>query len=276
MKTFITIFFASILSLSMWCQNGMKINNLASGVGALICDSKVIGSGFLIEHDSVLFIVSAKHVFEHIPGESISYETYPNGKSNGEVTSISVAFGQVKNTPFYHESETSDVALLVVGYQKSAIEYQMLSFVEASSTLPHINRSENLILLDDVWFSQEVVTVGFPSSLSINDPRLPFNRPLAVDGILSGFSQNNKIIARLAVFGGNSGGPVYSIISQRNNSDVTPYLGLVGLVVEYIPSLNAVFQNDNGQLPITTNSGYALLEPSDEILRLLNEFSSFQ
>ncbi len=128
---------------------------------------------------------------------------------------------------------------------------------------------DTLKTYDDILIGNEVFVFGFPTSIGLkNTPQINYNRPLLRKGIVAGINNKLKtIIIDCPVYFGNSGGPVIEV--EREGLKKIHYK-VIGIVTEFVPFVEKInnitqnYQNIN-----VTNSGYAVVVPTDFILELI-------
>jgi hypothetical protein len=122
---------------------------------------------------------------------------------------------------------------------------------------------------DDVLPGNDVYVYGYPVSIGMESmPQFDSHQPLLRKGVVAGkYESRHTIIIDCPVYGGNSGGPVvqawpYGVGGTK--------FKVMGIVTEFVP-FDESRVNPVPAGALATNSGYAVVEPADRILELLND-----
>ena len=125
---------------------------------------------------------------------------------------------------------------------------------------------------DEVEVGSDILVLGYPTSLGLKRlPQLDYDLPLAHRGIIAGKNlKNHTIVMDVAVYPGNSGGPV---VGTEVINSVRWYVP-VGIVTQYVPfdesRHNMTLSRKNKS--ISTTSSYSIAEPLDPVIDILNSW----
>jgi hypothetical protein len=235
------------------------------------------GSGFFLNTEQSLYLVTARHVLfkDHTQYHSgrvdltalasdlkskINFELdcatlFPNGDLKRHHTA-DVAVCKLAN----YVSATDRTSSLVPGvkYVTGALPpgAQLLG-------LP----VDGIQRIDDVYVSNSIFLFGYPTSLSRTNASLDKSKPLLRTGIVAGKTDDGKIVIDCPVYFGNSGGLVIEVAE----GDRGLWYPGIGIAVQMIPFVEELWSKQFKSQVGTRyeNSGYALVEPMDRILELL-------
>jgi hypothetical protein len=115
---------------------------------------------------------------------------------------------------------------------------------------------------DDVLVGNDAILYGYPVSLGLPDTQ-QFDplRPLLRRAFIAGKDpQRRSLIIDGPVYRGNSGGPVFEIEPEPNET----HFHLVGIMTEFIP-----LTEKGADFMMLLNSGYSIAEPMDFVLELI-------
>ena len=134
---------------------------------------------------------------------------------------------------------------------------------------------------------EEAYVIGYPKALAQFRPDKPlynYELPLVRKGIISSMNDYKTFVVDCAVYGGNSGGPVFvaeNIISIKDDKvEVKTFRHLVGIVSKYVPLLNmtaSTKSNITGSHSVTPhleNSGYGICISFDIIEKELKKIAA--
>jgi len=217
------------------------------------------GSGFRLEKDGSYYIVTAKHVLYNENNELRSdflLVTSQNFKGNDDDLSMLEIDLRISKIEF---SATEDLAVICLNNEE-AINVQQEGNNIVSAT------NENLINLSDIQITNDLLLVGFPTSLIMAESKFfDINRPLLRKGIVAGINEkDNTFIIDCPAYYGNSGGPVLDITDKQN-------MKIMGLVSRYVPFVTEWRNNYEKSFSREefSNSGYAVCTPLDRVFDLI-------
>lgn len=126
---------------------------------------------------------------------------------------------------------------------------------------------ENIKKFDETLVGNEIVVFGYPSSLGLQAiPQIDYQHPLLRKGIVAGKNlAKRSIILDCPIYFGNSGGPAVEIDRQGLGAA----FNIIGVVTQYVPFLQQA-SSLTLSMQLYSNSGYAVVEPMDFILELLD------
>ena len=240
------------------------------------------GSGLIITDSTGVYLITAKHVIINTTKEGNNikcslissggkYLSYPHNYATSIPNIYSIDFLSLYNDGKLKYSETRDIVVIKIGesFEKPFSHVLYSQFIhnengKNSAIVPFL--IENIAYLKDILLGDDAFIFGYPKSLGLeNSPQYNFNKPLLRKGTIAGKDfQLSNIILDCPVYHGNSGGP--AIILKSN------VVLLIGIVTQFIPMVD-VSQSSYGTQSIQyLNSGYSVIEPMDEILKLIKLF----
>jgi hypothetical protein len=243
----------------------------------LSCEKGNLGSGFLLQTDNNIYLVTARHVLKDIHDNlytdflTISTSVY---KPQHVSTTINVDLKEIGNNLTFHKKEDVCVInLMQIMKQEQNTSYQLRPFVswqkEDNIALSLVHYKDNVWLFEHVLVSSDAYLYGYPTSLDIyKELGFDMNTPLIRKGIVSGLNiKDKRIIMDCEVHYGNSGGPVTQIIQTPKRN----YHKVLGIASQFIP-YRETFINPRNNLKheYALNSGYSLIVSIDHILELIN------
>jgi hypothetical protein len=156
-------------------------------------------------------------------------------------------------------SITEDLAVISLN-EEEAINVQQEGNNIVSAT------EDNLINLSDIQITNDLLLVGFPTSLIMAESKFfDINRPLLRKGIVAGINEkDNTFIIDCPAYYGNSGGPVLDVTDKEN-------MKIMGLVSRYVPFVTEWKNNYEKSFSREefSNSGYAVCTPLDRVFDLI-------
>ncbi|OGI66828.1 hypothetical protein A2823_01165 [Candidatus Nomurabacteria bacterium RIFCSPHIGHO2_01_FULL_41_91] len=262
----------------------LPLNNLNYPVKISIGNSS--GSGFLISYENNIYLVTAKHVVYQQDNITKNYVLFGDKL---KITCYTFLEQLSPHIPRVYEIEvtkilldnnlkshpTADIVVIKLG---SKDDKSVLSFVPGISVIQNAEGALVHYLMDgsrkfdDLEITNDVFVLGYPVSLSTSEMKqINYDAPLVRKGIIAGKNYENKtIVLDCPVYGGNSGGMVLEMNSEKSK------IHLIGVVVQFIPFVdqwrNVRFPelyNSNFQ-----NSGYSIALPVDYIYDLIKEIGT--
>ena len=236
------------------------------------------GSGVFIINNGYIYLLTAIHVIGQnlvnrltIFSKIIELTAYQNKEDSIRNTNLTIDLEvaiQSKNLLFIGER---DIAIIRFG-RLNENRINFFDFAKFSSgsaiTLTVVAKSQ-FAMFKDIKVTTPVIIVGYPKSLGLKDiPQYDFDMPLLRTGIIAGKNFKNKtIVLDSPVYPGNSGGPVME--SEVGGTGMK----LIGIITQFIP-LVETWQNALYGLSHTyfSNSGYSIVEPMDEVIKLIALF----
>lgn len=236
------------------------------------------GSGFFINDDLNVYLVSAKHVLfkdsietysAHIELTALDSETLKDKVSFRLDSRLLVSDGNLR------KHSKADVAIARIAslrpHEQPERGYHMSTTagVTVTSTQPwNVTglKSKDLIGIADVQIGTDILLFGYPTSLAGPD-FFEKSTPLLRTGIVAGLVDDLQIIVDCPVYFGNSGGLVLGEQDTRFAG-----MGVASRMIPFKENLySAEFRRQVGTR--FENSGYAIVEPMDRVFELLGEFS---
>jgi len=249
----------------------------------ILLDGGGSGSGFYLDTDEDLYLITAKHVLfkNSLDGATkmilrtkvVKLISYLRDQK------IKTAVNLVLNLELLDiiEHPTTDVAVIKIGnlIQKEGdgIKIKWLDGVTINGPagspivgvpLSHCKKYE------DVLVSNEVFVFGYPNSLgNIKDKQIDYARPLLRKGIVAGKNDINKtIIIDCPVHFGNSGG--LAMEAEDIDYKRRKYYA-IGIVAEFVPFIEELKSKQYGTVNTNIeNSGYGIVMPMDNIFDILD------
>lgn len=246
------------------------------------------GSGFYINTDNATYLITARHVlFDEkklgkfpdnaaLISDNAILLSYPKDpKDNGRVV-LYLDLKYLLKTKRIHYHPTNDIVVAKIG-EVSNDNTNIIRFLDGvnvksfpKSGMVGVGRKA-IKFYKDVLVSNEIIIFGFPTSIGLKQiPQIDYNKPLLRMGIVAGTNDiTHTIIVDCSVYHGNSGGPVLEI----EEDGFKRYFNAIGVVTQFIPVAEYWKNITNDYVNITlTNSGYAVVQPMDSVIELINGF----
>jgi hypothetical protein len=249
------------------------------GYPALIIADNLIGSGFYLNTDKGVFLVTAKHVlFNPVAGklwsniiQVRSYSPVP-ADLNPIIFALDVSLLRVKAHP------SRDLAVVQVATSTGNLtagtqtDGTWLPGVQALATngkgLVTVSAQDTVSRFDQILVGNSVILFGYPTSLELKEiDQLDPLRPLLRRGLVAGLNtQKRSVVLDCPVYPGNSGGPV---VEMDRQGWFGYRFSVIGVVSEFVP-----FRDKARSFTMDSNSGYSIATPMDFVLDLINNYSS--
>lgn len=237
------------------------------------------GSGYLIQAEEKVFLVTAKHVIYdpsgNLRGDLTEVLAYTNDIEHDETIEFIFSLNKIASNNAILQNGKDDVVVIHWGN----IGPDSLTRLQNEITIksdpgrgPIAVAFSNLKSLDDVLIANNVFILGFPSSIGLkNIPQIDYKTPLVRKGIIAGKNKKlNTIILDCEVYPGNSGGPVIEVEKVNINSYNYKLIGTISQYVPFALSVKDVAHQDTGYA--LNNSGYSIVVPCDPVISLINAF----
>jgi hypothetical protein len=267
------LFALSFDPLLVYAQNPLRAlpdDNLAYPV--LIATKSSSGSGFYLNTESGVYLVTAKHVlFDSSTGNlqdtSFNLLSYSKDLSDLTPTLLTIDTAKTgKENIIGHPSQDVAVIRLFSANPHELARITPLSGVTvrsyAKSGLVGV-ALKNIKRFADVLVGNDAILLGFPTSLGLQTmPQIDARHPLLRKGIVAGENLlTHSIILDCPVYFGNSGSPVIEI-----DHDALGGRGVwtIGVVSQYVP-----YADGGKTFTIMANSGYSVVVPMDYVLELI-------
>jgi len=245
-------------------------DNLAYPV--LIEMDNSIGSGFFLNDENKIYLVSASHVlFNRDTGALISniakITSYPKEKADKEKNVFKLDLAKLLSKGHLKYDFSKDVVVLKIGDVDSETRlFNTLSEVEVMeiSTTGVVGVGiDNTRTYQESLIANDVFVFGYPVSLNLLQiPQIDYSRPLLRHGIIAGKNDLTKtLVLDLPVYHGNSGGPVI----EAEQEGLGFRYRVVGLITEFVPALARAKDR------VEVNSGYSIAASLDRVLELVEE-----
>jgi S1-C subfamily serine protease len=259
-------------------------DNLGYPVRILI--GEATGSGFYLNADDVIYLVTARHVLYDVASKQevkplraskarlVSYAADPKNQVPIEVE---VNLEVLSASQRIEQSLNSDVAVITIGKINVArgMEIALSNGVRTLSEKAAIVGvdKKNTRRFEEVLVGNSTFLFGYPGSIgATTQPQFQFDvtRPLLRSGIVAGLDYRmRRIIVDAPAFRGNSGGPVVESEKLVENGRLVTRHRVIGVVTEFVPYTGSAVGNDGQGAIVMGNSGYAVLEPMDEVFQLI-------
>jgi Trypsin-like peptidase domain len=274
--------FVLLMVPSISCMASQEISNININLPILIvCSDNSSGTGFYIHTGNEEFLVTARHVlFDNastIRCDTATLISYSND-NNRQIVKLDLK--KLEEAGHIKTHKTHDVAVLHLGSLKSdknnpgrgtPIYFKGVDDETKSGSIIVVKPPAGTRPFDHVLVSNDVFIFGYPIALSLSGQFEP-DRPLLRKGVIAGKNNlNNTIIIDCPSYPGNSGGPVIMV----DDIGRTKKFLVIGIVTQFIPLVEQWRSSLYPDLPphITlSNSGYAVVEPMDYIMELINSF----
>ncbi|TAK04785.1 hypothetical protein EPO33_02190 [Patescibacteria group bacterium] len=242
------------------------------------------GSGFFLNwKGEAMYLVTAHHVLfvrnqvDNVFGliaEKVKLTAYDeNDTLSVKKTVLEVDLTKAE----IQKSEKADIVLVKLGVLSEMgagmSNCKYMPYVSVVSKLGKLTvvTEETLKMFADVLVSNEVVVIGYPSSLSNKNPGvLEYDKPLLRRGSVAGKNVSNRtIILDCPVYFGNSGGLA---IEAEEIAPGQRKFSVIGVVTKYVPFVEEMYSRQNQYTNHNVeNSGYSIVVPADEILDLIGK-----
>lgn len=218
------------------------------------------GSGFRLIIDGQEYIITAKHVVFN-KGKLLSDLWIKSRNYFGnEEESYSAKVDLRPENVFLFEN--IDAAII-------KLDKECNYTVENDGNNISFSTLDDIIFFDAISIASNILLVGFPSSLTVDD-FYEVDRPLLRTGIVAGKNVKNQtfIIDSLAYYG-VSGGPVVRIDTEGN-------LHILGIVSRFVPFITEWKNKHEMSLSRQDfyNSGYAVCIPMDAIVNKIKNWKA--
>jgi len=233
-----------------------------------------ISTGFLINLEKESYFISAKHNFYEdgkILGERCDLLCQPQSNDLDDIIFVEMDLEWLDENDKILISDCSDVIAIKFS------TYTGNNGIDLSKGIKLKERGESNLIgipeiaikpINQVRVSSEIFIQGYPESIGLIEvPQVDFDRPLVRKGIVAGINEEeNSIIIDCQIFKGNSGSPV--IMRSWRGEQIEN--SLIGLVSKYIPIKQQLKDKKFDDINyVLGNSGYAVVVPSDEIMKLI-------
>jgi len=231
------------------------------------------GSGFLLDLDGVMFLLTAKHVLFNDSNKLRAKRSRLICQTRIADDSETKEFATEFNDKNVFSSDKYDIAAIEIGrLQNGKLHCTKGTRVEIENKLNTTGMYlKNTTQLEDVFIGNDVYVFGYHTSIGLKRLlQFDYTKPLVRKGIVSGiYLQKGNIIIDCPVFNGNSGGPV--IIGHLiGNGDIE--YKIIGIVSQQIPYKEKWINPVNKITNIHYyNSGYSVVIGVNLIFEMLRE-----
>lgn len=258
-------------------------NNLSYPL-SIELSSGTFGTGFVIDVEPYIYLVTARHVLFEPDGTTLlanhaRVTGYNRTLPNSPRVAVDLALDQLLTNRELRPHQACDIAVCRIGTLSTVAEVvRPLIFTAgvrvvdgATGFFTGINLQHHTKRFADVLEANEVVVFGYPVSLGLQSmPQLDLTKPLLRHGIVAAKNESLRtIILDCPVYPGNSGGPVLEI----EVDGAATYFNGIGVVSEFVPAaerwVNKPYGYENLNL---SNSGYSIVVPFDAIEEIVTMF----
>ncbi len=265
-------------------ERAIPDNNLSYPVFVALADSQGSqGSGFFLEKDNNIYLVTAAHVLFDVKTGSLkagkakllSYSSNPK-ETGRNIYDLNLAALLAAKRIRRHSTE--DAATInfatVVGNANTGLE--IITTVTGATLLEKVPSGILCVGLDGIKRFNEVLTAntiyvfGYPTSLGMKDiPQIDPLRPLLRFGIIAGTNPTRKtIILDCPLYPGNSGGPILEVEQDNQGNQ---HFKVIGIVIQFVPFIETWVNTKHGiENQTTSNSSYAIAISMDPVLELIS------
>lgn len=206
-------------------------------------------------------IVTCAHVLDDVPLPELVMRINPaEGGPAEELTLMPMVSGKPEDAVTIDEMR--DVAVLDVGGCEGG-----LTLLDDEQLVP-LERVEE----GGIAEGHEIYVLGFPCGLVGEDRNTPVVRQGVVGHIQDAFrGRRDDFLASVTVFPGDSGAPVFARVRSQNECRSEPFLGVIGIVKEYVPYQEWAIgeQSGHGRVRFIENSGLCRVIPSDQVIAVV-------
>ncbi|MCK1407109.1 serine protease [Bradyrhizobium sp. 76] len=257
-----------------------KIDQVQLAFPVLIEVAGTTGSGFYLNDDDGIYLVTAKHVLF-----KKSVETYTEPVTltsldgdEGFKTGLKVSFkldclklmeeGNLRKHARADVAVCKIAALVKVDDGGRFHKYFLTNLpgvvsLREEGVIRGLPRKQTVRLLE-VYIGDDILLFGYPTSLASD--ALDKSVPLLRSGIIAGKTLDGQIIVDCPVYYGNSGGLVAMPVADGSLIDV----GVASRMVYYVEKTYS--PRFDGPVALRhENSGYALVEPMDRVFEVIDE-----
>lgn len=241
------------------------------------------GSGILVNNESSIYLITAKHVIFNIldndllkiKSDRASIKFFTKDFVNEQERLINIDLARLLNSEYIRIHPQEDICVIkLANHSNREIKY-----------LPGVTRKYDKVIYNpfpihepgrisgksDLFLGDDLITVGFPISLGLSSkPQFDYNRPLLKKCSVSSLSDVfPTLVMDCSAYGGNSGGAVFLERTDANKFSIS----LIGIVIERIPFINRT--KDSGGSTntfIDETSSYSVVVPIKYALDLISTF----
>jgi|GEM_PF-2027638 len=262
-----------------------------------------VGSGIYVTYQQEIYFCTARHVVYqeqmthktkvyNLKNRTATVKSYPKDSEFKIINELNLDLGVLSKSNQIAYHLTIDLCTIRIGVIQNGkmivndgitTRSKQFNIYVADSTMIKPAR--------EIEIGEETYVIGYPKALAKFQPQNPlynYELPLVRKGIISSMNDYNTFVIDCAVYGGNSGGPVFVgeniFIQTESGFNIKTKTYLVGIVTKFVPLVNSTAAIRSGNtktpIPILENSGYGvciafeLLEKEIEKLYQLNNTAS--
>lgn len=262
-------------------------------LAAEVIVGKSYGSGIYIYRENQIFFCTARHVLYNninpkgtpnfkLKQNQIEIKSYPKDTTYENFEKIHVNLKALEDSNQLSVHQINDICTFKIA-NLNAAKLKLVQGVKKLSDTLNLNVASSQMVKStkDIEPGEELYIIGYPKALQFLNRQQPFynyNLPLVRKGITSCMNDHQTFIIDCAVFGGNSGGPVFVVENTISNNNGKMQIKnnryLIGIAIQYVPLLNMSAQKLNPRIRTfnhAENSGYGVCVSFDELTKEIDK-----
>lgn len=239
------------------------------------------GTGFYLNHNSHMYLVTARHVLLQPPNHTLKSETatfisYGRNASDDSRNALIVNLKELLQTGLMRYHKVYDVA--VIQLADTALSNTGLRVWDFNSSVTIKSKARTGLVsvatastkkFDEVLIANEVYIFGYPVGLGFKkSPQFNYSKPLLRRGIVAGkYLKAKTLVLDCPAYGENSGGPILELSRVQG---FRTKLRIIGHISQFIPVVELTINKSQRDTTATvSNSGYSIGIPMDFVFDLL-------
>jgi len=262
-------------------------------LAAEVIVGKSYGSGIYIVRGQQIFFCTARHVlYDNInprgkpnyklKQNQIEIKSYPKNTTYEKFEKLHVNLKTLDDANQLSANQINDICTFKIA-DLNASKLQLVKGIKKISDTLNLNVASSQMVKStkDIEAGEELYIIGYPKALQFLNRHQPFynyDLPLVRKGITSCMNDHQTFIIDCAVFGGNSGGPVFVVENTISNNNGKVQIKnnryLIGIAIQYVPLLNMSAQKLNPKIRTfnhAENSGYGVCVSFDELTKEIDK-----
>ena len=227
-----------------------------------------VGTGFLVgfhhEGKDEVYLITNKHVVQDQKTLFIRFNSLDGAPANDFPLLIKDEKGVVLFS--FHPNPKIDIVAVSINLDVLKSNNSSFDFYDLEKDAFTLEQMES----NQLHEGSLVFALGFPMNLVDQDRQYPICRLGCISRISNAFDVENAVdfLVDAQTFPGNSGGP---IISRAECATSKQKMGLLGILMAYIPYQEALYSRQTGRQRSTMeeNSGLTVVHPVDRILEVV-------
>jgi Trypsin-like peptidase domain len=169
-------------------------------------EDSYVGTGFVFEHKSALFLVTAKHVIKNMQKGSLIFTEARDGKARIGAR-CTIPMNNFERHWCVHPDEDIDVAVISFSSLLKFANDQGVDLYYYPISSPMLPTEETVKIIDAF---EEIIFIGYSSGLWDDVNLIPITRKgITATPILIDFQGKKEFLISASVFPGSSGSPVF-------------------------------------------------------------------